>query len=186
MYRSSPFRSTLNTRYITCLDMCKVCTEAVHSLALWTRVTSLVWTCVKYVPKQSIPWHFENVPFYTYGFQSVSKNFYRISARSQFRMPASVSASSTSSTPGTEPPSRCFSGKTHWTNWSFNLYTFQVNKSSAPLMNQGDTPRKVAGMPGFFWGCNQDEWWISPLPSCWFKHLSHELTSWSPRSESRN
>ena len=74
MYRSSPFRSTLNTSYITCLDMCKVCTEAVHSVALWTRVTSLVWTCVKYVPKQSIPWHFENVPFYTYGFQSVSKN----------------------------------------------------------------------------------------------------------------
>ena len=54
--------------------MCKVCTEAVHSVALWTRVTSLVWTCVKYVPKQSIPWHLENVPFYTYGFQSVSKN----------------------------------------------------------------------------------------------------------------
>ena len=74
MYRSSPFRSTLNTSYITCLDMCKVCTEAVHSVALWTRVTSLVWICVKYVPKQSIPWHFENVPFYTYGFQSVSIN----------------------------------------------------------------------------------------------------------------
>ena len=25
--------------YITGLDMCKVCTEAVHSVALWTRVT---------------------------------------------------------------------------------------------------------------------------------------------------
>ena len=47
-------RSTLNTSYITGLDMCKVCTEAVHSIALWTRVTSQVWTCVKYVPKQSI------------------------------------------------------------------------------------------------------------------------------------
>ena len=34
MYRSSPFRSTLNTSYITGLDMCKVCTEAVHSVAL--------------------------------------------------------------------------------------------------------------------------------------------------------
>ena len=34
MYRSSPFRSTLNTGYITCLGMCKVCTEAVHSVAL--------------------------------------------------------------------------------------------------------------------------------------------------------
>ena len=40
---------------ITGLDMCKVCTEAVHSVALGTRVTLQVWTCVKYVPKQSIP-----------------------------------------------------------------------------------------------------------------------------------
>ena len=30
----SPFRSTLNMGYITGLDMCKVCTEAVHSVAL--------------------------------------------------------------------------------------------------------------------------------------------------------
>ena len=44
-----------STGYITGLDMCKVCTEAVHSVALWTRVTLQVWTCVKYVPKQSIP-----------------------------------------------------------------------------------------------------------------------------------
>ena len=28
MYRSRPLRSTLNTGYITGLDMCKVCTEA--------------------------------------------------------------------------------------------------------------------------------------------------------------
>ena len=35
MHRSSPFRSTLNTSYITGLGMCKVCTEAVHSVALW-------------------------------------------------------------------------------------------------------------------------------------------------------
>ena len=35
----SPLRSTLNTGYITGLGMCKVCTEAVHSVALWTRVT---------------------------------------------------------------------------------------------------------------------------------------------------
>ena len=34
MYRSSPFRSTVNTGYITGLDMCRVCTEAVHSVAL--------------------------------------------------------------------------------------------------------------------------------------------------------
>ena len=40
-------------RYITGLDMCKVCTEAVHCVALWTRVTSQVWTCVRHVPKQS-------------------------------------------------------------------------------------------------------------------------------------
>ena len=38
MYRSSPFRSILNTGYITGLDMCALCTEAVHSVALWTRV----------------------------------------------------------------------------------------------------------------------------------------------------
>ena len=55
MYRSSPFRSTWNTGYITGLDMCPVCTEAVHSVALGTRVTLQVWTCVKYIPKQSIP-----------------------------------------------------------------------------------------------------------------------------------
>ena len=44
--------------------MCKVCAEAIHCLALcqavhfvalWTRVTSQLRTCVKYVPKQSIP-----------------------------------------------------------------------------------------------------------------------------------
>ena len=50
MYRSSPFRSTLNTGYITALDMCEVCTEAVHSVAPWTRVTSQLWTSVKYEP----------------------------------------------------------------------------------------------------------------------------------------
>ena len=60
MYRSSPFRSTLNTGYITTLDMCEVCTEAVHSVALWTRVTLQLWTCVKFVRKQSIPQRFEH------------------------------------------------------------------------------------------------------------------------------
>ena len=30
----SPFCSTLNAGYITALDMCEVCTEAVHSVAL--------------------------------------------------------------------------------------------------------------------------------------------------------
>ena len=47
MYRSSPLRSTWNTGYITGLDMGKVCTEAVHCVALGTRVTLQVWTCVK-------------------------------------------------------------------------------------------------------------------------------------------
>ena len=61
MYRSSPFRSNLNTGYITCLGMCKVCTEAVHSVALlkhglhymvWDMCKVCtesvhVWTCVK-------------------------------------------------------------------------------------------------------------------------------------------
>ena len=49
MYPSSPLRSTLNTGYIAGVDMCKVCTQAVHSVALWTRVTLQVWTCVKYL-----------------------------------------------------------------------------------------------------------------------------------------
>ena len=54
MYGSSPFRSTLNTGYITALDMCDVCTEAVHSIALWTRVTLQLWACVKYVLVQAV------------------------------------------------------------------------------------------------------------------------------------
>ena len=45
MYRSSPLRSTLNTGYITGLGMCKVCTEAVHCVALWTRVTLGLGMC---------------------------------------------------------------------------------------------------------------------------------------------
>ncbi len=34
--------------------MCKVCTEAIDCVALWTRTLSEVWTCVKCAPKQSI------------------------------------------------------------------------------------------------------------------------------------
>ena len=34
------------TRVTLALDMCRVCTEAVHSVALWTRVTSPLWTYV--------------------------------------------------------------------------------------------------------------------------------------------
>ena len=40
---TGPFRITLNTSYIAGLDMCE-CTEAVHSVALGTGVTSQVWT----------------------------------------------------------------------------------------------------------------------------------------------
>ena len=47
------FCGTLNTDVITGLDMCKVCTEAVHGVALWTRTLSRAWTRVKYIPKQS-------------------------------------------------------------------------------------------------------------------------------------
>ena len=65
MYRSSPFRSTLNTSYITALGMCEVCTEAVHSVALGTRGTSQPWACVKYVPKQSIPYSTLNTSYIT-------------------------------------------------------------------------------------------------------------------------
>ena len=64
MYRSSPFRSTLNTNVITGLDMCKVCTEAVHSVALWTRTSSQVWTCVKYVPFLIALFFFSNLFFF--------------------------------------------------------------------------------------------------------------------------
>ena len=41
MYRSSPFRSTMNTNVITALGMCKVCTEAIHSVARKRQD----WTC---------------------------------------------------------------------------------------------------------------------------------------------
>ena len=41
MYRSSPFRSTMNTNVITALGMCKVCTEAIHSAARKRQD----WTC---------------------------------------------------------------------------------------------------------------------------------------------
>ena len=44
MYRGSPLR----------LGMCKVCIEAVHSVALEYELHE-VWVCVKYVLKQFIP-----------------------------------------------------------------------------------------------------------------------------------
>ena len=52
MYPFGHLTLPLNTGYITGLDMCKVCTEAVHSVALWTRVS----TCFrfKYVQKQAM------------------------------------------------------------------------------------------------------------------------------------
>ena len=35
MYRSSPFRSSLNTGYSTTLDMCEVCKSSVNSCRVW-------------------------------------------------------------------------------------------------------------------------------------------------------
>ena len=54
MYRCSPFRSTLNTSYITRLYMCEVCTVTSHVWTCVKYVPKQVRTCVKYVPKQSI------------------------------------------------------------------------------------------------------------------------------------
>ena len=47
--------SLLKGFYCQIRYMCRLCTEAVQSVALWTRVTLQVWTCVKYVLKQSSP-----------------------------------------------------------------------------------------------------------------------------------
>ena len=64
---SCPFRSTLNTDYITGLDMCKVCTEAVqavhfeHGLHYRFGHVSKVCTTV-YVPQ-----HFEHGLHYRFG-----------------------------------------------------------------------------------------------------------------------
>ena len=35
------------------MDMCEICTQAVHSIELWTRTLSMVWTCVKYAYRSS-------------------------------------------------------------------------------------------------------------------------------------
>ena len=42
MYRSSPLRSTLNTGYISGVDMCKVCTEAIQSVVVVVVVVAVV------------------------------------------------------------------------------------------------------------------------------------------------
>ena len=47
-------RSTLNTNVITGLGICKVCTEAVHCVALLTRTLSQAWACVKYVQEHGV------------------------------------------------------------------------------------------------------------------------------------
>ena len=39
-------RGSQHERYHIGLDMCKVCTEEVHCVALWTRTLSQVWTCL--------------------------------------------------------------------------------------------------------------------------------------------
>ena len=63
--RQSIAYSTLNTSYMTGLDMCKVCNEAVDCVALWARVTLQVWTCVKYVTRQSIAYSTLNTSYMT-------------------------------------------------------------------------------------------------------------------------
>ena len=47
MYRSRTFCSSLNTKVMTALGMCKVCTEAVLFVAFWTRRFSRLWACVQ-------------------------------------------------------------------------------------------------------------------------------------------
>jgi len=42
-------------------------TKAVHSVELWTRTLSQVWTCVRYVTKQSTPQHFEHERYHRFG-----------------------------------------------------------------------------------------------------------------------
>ena len=39
--------------FLTGLGMCELCTEAVHCVALWTRVTLQAWACVKYMYRSS-------------------------------------------------------------------------------------------------------------------------------------
>ena len=56
MYWNSPFRSSLNTGYITALDMCEVCIGAGSPFCstLNTGYITALDMCV-YVPNQSIP-----------------------------------------------------------------------------------------------------------------------------------
>ena len=45
MYRRSPLRSTMNTNVVKASGMCKVCTEAVHSVARSTKTGGInLWT----------------------------------------------------------------------------------------------------------------------------------------------
>ena len=57
MYRSSPLRSTLKHGLHYRFGMCEVCTEAVHCVALWTRVTlqgfGHVWSMYRSSPLRS-------------------------------------------------------------------------------------------------------------------------------------
>ena len=54
LYRSSPLRSTFNTGYIKVWTCVTVCTEAVHCVALGTRVTLRFGHVLQFVPTQSI------------------------------------------------------------------------------------------------------------------------------------
>ena len=76
MYRSSPLRSTLNTGYIKVRACVRVCTEAVHCVALWTQVTlrfgHVLELCVACVMK--LWWSSKKCKLLTAANADVSKN----------------------------------------------------------------------------------------------------------------
>ena len=65
LYPCNSVRRTLTTRCITRFDLYAVCTDAIHSVALWTRVTSHVLTCAQCVPTRSTPQHVERAWHHT-------------------------------------------------------------------------------------------------------------------------
>ena len=62
--QSIPYTS--NTNFITALDMCKVCTEAAQSVALWTWTLSQLWACVCTEAVLPVA-HFEHERYHSFG-----------------------------------------------------------------------------------------------------------------------
>ena len=58
MYRGNPSHSILKTKVITGLDMCKVCTEAVHRIAFWkqklSQVVDMCKVCTEAVHREAL------------------------------------------------------------------------------------------------------------------------------------